>query len=222
MALARYVRAAADPLTHAPFDELAANGNSSRLLTSKQDGSVVTEPLNDWTHNVTDVPSGGLDREREATESERSAIAEALRPSEAREARCALSYQVRSGGGYRLSGKVTADVEQACVVTLDPVTAKVEAPFDVEFRPQVETADNDEDASVLSGPDVDILERGIVPVGRIVFETVSASLDPYPRRPGAEFNWQDPQASEPEKASPFAALSKLKDKTMNGRCGNRA
>lgn len=173
----------------------------------------MTEPLNDWTHNVTDVPSGGLDREREATESERSAIAEALHLLKL--ARLVARYRIKSvsGGGYRLSGKVTADVEQACVVTLDPVTSKVEAPFDVEFRPRVETADNDEDASVLSGPDVDILERGIVPVGRIVFETVSASLDPYPRRPDAEFNWRDPQASEPEKASPFAALSKLRDKT---------
>jgi hypothetical protein len=82
----------------------------------------------------------------------------------------------------------------------------------VRCRPKVETADNDEDASVLAGPDVDVLERGIVPVGRIVFETLSASLDPYPRRPDAEFTWRDPQAGEPEKSNPFAALSKLKDR----------
>lgn len=171
------------------------------------------EPLNDWIHNVTDIPSGGLDREREATEKDRAAIADALHLLKL--ARLVTRYRIKSalGGGYRLSGKVLADVEQACVVTLDPVAAKVEAPFDVEFRPEVKTADNDEDASVLSGPDVDVLERGTIPVGRIVFETVSASLDPYPRRSDAEFNWRDPHASEPEKTSPFAALSKLRDKT---------
>ena len=67
-------------------------------------------------------------------------------------------------------------------------------------------------ASVLVGPDVDILERGVIPVGRIVFETLSASLDPYPRRPGAEFTWQDQHQVEPEETSPFAVLSQLKDK----------
>ena len=36
---------------------------------------------------------------------------------------------------------------------------------------------------------------GIIPVGRIVFETISAGLDPYPRKPGAEFTWAD-KASE--------------------------
>jgi hypothetical protein len=173
----------------------------------------VTEPLNDWTHNVTDIPSGGLDRERQATEAECATVADALQLLKL--ASLVTRYRIKSapGGGYRLSGKVIADVEQACVVTLDPVASKVEAPFDVEFRPRVETADNDEDASVLSGPDIDVLDRGIIPVGRIVFETVSASLDPYPRRPDAEFNWRDPHTNEPEKASPFAALSKLRDKT---------
>jgi hypothetical protein len=173
----------------------------------------VTEPLNDWTHNVTDIPSGGLDREREAMENERAAIAGALHLLQL--PKLVVRYRIKSlsGGSYRLSGKVIADVEQPCVVTLDPVASKGEAPFDVEFRPQVETADNDEDASVLSGPVIDVLERGIIPVGRIVFETVSASLDPYPRRPDAEFNWRDPHAGEPGKTSPFAALSKLRDKT---------
>jgi uncharacterized metal-binding protein YceD (DUF177 family) len=172
----------------------------------------VTEPLTDWTHNVTSIPAGGFDGERRATEAERAAIAKVLELLKLDG--LAAHYRIKSvsGGGYRLWGRLTADVEQACVVTLDPVAAKIDAPFDVEFRPKVETADNDEDASVLAGPDVDVLERGIVPVGRIVFETLSASLDPYPRRPDAEFTWRDPQAGEPEKSNPFAALSKLKDR----------
>lgn len=172
----------------------------------------MTEHLIDWTHNVTDIPAGGLDRERRATEAERAAIAKAL--DLLKLDRLATHYRIKSvaGGGYHLSGKLTADVEQACVVTLDPVAAKIDAPFDVEFRPEVETADNDEDANVLAGPDVEILERGIIPVGRIVVETLSASLDPYPRRPNAEFTWQDQKAQEAEKSSPFAALSKLKNK----------
>ena len=65
---------------------------------------------------------------------------------------------------------------------------------------------------MLDAPEVEKFEHGIIPAGRIIFETLAASLDPYPRREGVEFNWQDPQATEPEKASPFAVLSKLNDK----------
>jgi uncharacterized metal-binding protein YceD (DUF177 family) len=172
----------------------------------------VTEPLSDWTHNVTDIPASGLDREREASESERVAIADDLKLLKLD--RLAARYRIKSlgDGSYRLSGKITAKVEQACIVSLDPVAGEIDAPFEVEFRPEVETPDNDEDASVLAGPDVDILERGVIPVGRIVFETLSASLDPYPRGPEAEFTWQDPRQVEPEETSPFAVLSQLKDK----------
>ncbi|AGK57570.1 hypothetical protein HYPDE_29473 [Hyphomicrobium denitrificans 1NES1] len=173
----------------------------------------MTEQLSDWTHNVADIPEGGLDREREASESERIAIAEDLRLLKLD--RLAARYRIKplADGGYRLSGRVMSAVEQACVVTLDPVADEIDAPFDVEFRQQVDRADNDEEASVLAGSDVDSLERGVIPVGRIVRETLSASLDPYPRRPGAEFTWQDPRGIEPKETSPFAVLSQLKNKT---------
>lgn len=172
----------------------------------------MSEQLGDWTHNVADIPAGGLNREREASESERAAIAEHLKLLKLD--RLAARYRIKplGEGSYRLSGKVTAAVEQACVVTLDPVADEIDAPFDVEFRPRIDRPDDDEEASVLAGPDVDILERGVIPVGRIVFETVSASLDPYPRSQGAEFTWKDPRQIEPEETSPFATLSQLKNK----------
>jgi uncharacterized metal-binding protein YceD (DUF177 family) len=171
----------------------------------------VTDHL-DWIHGVTDIPIGGLDREREATESERQAIAEALGLLTL--GRLTARYRIKAlaDAGYRLSGKVMGEVEQACIVTLDPVTSRIDAPFDVEFRPQLDTVDSDEDASVLAGPDIDVIERGTISVGRIVFETLSGALEPYPRRPDAEFTWQDQHGDEPEKTSPFAALSKLKSK----------
>ncbi|MBN9292084.1 MAG: DUF177 domain-containing protein [Hyphomicrobium denitrificans] len=172
----------------------------------------MSEQLSDWTHNVTDIPAGGLDRERDASESERAAIAEALKLLKLDRLTTRYRIKLQGDGSYRLAGKVIAAVEQACVVTLNPVADDIDAAFDVEFRHEVDDPDDDEEASVLAGPDVDILERGVIPVGRIVFETVSASLDPYPRREGAEFDWQDPHQADPKETSPFAALSQLKDK----------
>ena len=170
----------------------------------------MNEHLRDWVHNVTDIPAGGLDREREASESERAAIAEALKLLKLGRLSARYRIKLQSDGSYRLAGRATAALEQACVVTLEPVADEIDAPFDVEFRHEVANAEDE--ASVLAGPDVDILERGVIPVGRIVFETVSASLDPYPRRQGAEFDWQDPRQSDPKETSAFAALSQLKSK----------
>jgi uncharacterized metal-binding protein YceD (DUF177 family) len=171
----------------------------------------VTDYL-DWGHKVADIPAAGLRREREATESERQAIAGALGLLALNHLSARYRIEAISGGAYRLSGKISGDVDQACVVTLEPVNARIEESFDVEFWPHLEAGDDDEEASVLGAPDVEMFEHGVIPAGRIIFETLAASLDPYPRREGAEFNWQDPKATEPEKISPFAVLSKLKDK----------
>ena len=98
----------------------------------------------------------------------------------------------------------------ACVVSLDPVAAFLDEAFDVEFWSEVASGDGGEDKTILDARDVETLENGSIPVGRVIFETISAALDPYPRKPGAEFSWSDTAPSPPEKVSPFAALSKLK------------
>ena len=47
-----------------------------------------------------------------------------------------------------------------------------------------------------SVPDVEPIEHGTIEVGRVVFETLSAALDPYPRKSGATLEWQDPESAE--------------------------
>ncbi len=169
----------------------------------------MTDQLN-WTERSIDIPAGGLQRTREATPEECLAIAKAL--GILKVASLSASYRINAiaGDGYRLRGTLAAAVEQACVVSLEPVSGKVSAEYEVEFFPKVDLPEDEEEAGILDAAEVELLENGIIPVGRIVYETLSASLDPYPRRPDAEFNWQDPNAAEPAKVSPFAALSKLK------------
>ncbi len=166
----------------------------------------------DWTEKTTDIPAGGLSRDREATSTELEQIAQVLNILKVDNLSSHYRITAIAGGAYRLAGTISAGVEQACIVSMEPVSGKINAAFDVEFWPTVTPVDNDEDASILGGSDVETLEHGLIPVGRIVYETLSASLDPYPRREGAEFNWQDPKAQEAEGTNPFAALSKLKDK----------
>lgn len=168
----------------------------------------------DWTHKTTEIPAGGYDGGRDATADERKTVAAELELVSLSTLKSQYRIKGMAGGGYRLHGTIQAALEQACVVTVEPVASTISAAFDVEFRPEEEREPEDAagDSSVLSGPDVDLLERGVIPVGRIVFETLSGSLDPYPRKPDAEFKWRDAHATDEEKLSPFAALSKLKTK----------
>ncbi|MFN0218192.1 MAG: YceD family protein [Hyphomicrobium sp.] len=169
------------------------------------------QPLS-WSQAIADIPEGGLKRERTASDDECAATAKALGLLEASNLKAEYRIERLAGGGYRLQGRMAADVAQPCIVTLEPVADSLDESFDVEFWPDVRANESGQDARVLEGRDVEPLERGEIPVGRIVFETLSAALDPYPRKGDADFAWQDPQAGEPEKASPFAALARLKTK----------
>ena len=169
--------------------------------------------LANWTHAATDIPGGGLKRERAASEDERASIAKVLGLLSLTGLRASYKIDRLAGGGYRLHGSVESDLAQACVVTLEPVPEHIEESFDTEFWPDVAPIEGEQEVSVLDGRDVERLEHGEIAVGRIVFETLSAALDPYPRREGVEFDWQDKAASAPEKNSPFAALGKLKNKS---------
>lgn len=165
-----------------------------------------------WVHATTDIPAAGLQRERAASADERAAIAKELNLLALD--RLVADYRIMSiaGGGWRLAGSVQADATQACVLSLEPLPAKLDETFDTEFWRDAPLDEGGEDKSVLSGPDVEPLAGDEIPVGRIVFETLSAALDPYPRKEGAAFEWEDAAAKDPAKTSPFAVLSRLKDK----------
>jgi hypothetical protein len=169
-------------------------------------------PLADWAHPVTEIPPLGLSRERAISADALGALANTLGMLSLDDAKISYRIERLAGGAYRLHGGVVANGTQACVVTVEPVPSHVEDTFDVEFWPDLPEPDGGEEKSVLDARDVERLEGGSIPVGRIVFETLSAGLDPYPRKPDAEFSWPGDASQETQNISPFAALSKLKTK----------
>lgn len=173
---------------------------------------MTTHPLPDWSHAVLEIPQSGLSRERTASPDALGQFSEALGLLSLSEVKTSYRIDRLAGGAYRLRGRVTARGEQACIVSLEPVAASLDEPFDVEFWPDLPASEGGEDKTILDARDVEHLENGTVSVGRIIFETISAGLEPYPRKVGAEFSWTDPVGAVPEKVSPFAALAKLKDK----------
>ncbi len=170
-------------------------------------------PLPDWSQAVTDIPAGGYARARAASPEALAQFAKALGMLSLTGLSAKYRIDRLAGGAYRLHGRVEVEGAQACVLSLEPVAVRLDEAFDAEFWPELKDSDGGEDKTILGERDVERLEDGVIPVGRIVFETVSSGLDPYPRKQGAEFEWVDPAASEPAKVSPFAALAKLKDKS---------
>ena len=114
--------------------------------------------------------------------------------------------------GVEVTGRFEAVVEQICGVSLDPFEAEVEG--DVEVRavptgsPHASISDSGDLELDPDAPDEpDVLEGDEIDVAAYVVEHLALELDPFPRKPGAEFDYQ----SDETEISPFAALKKLKD-----------
>lgn len=111
------------------------------------------------------------------------------------------------------AGRLDAQVTQSCVATAEPVAETVDAPFELEFRPQPEAGRPDEEVE-LSEAEMDVVfyEGESIDLGEAVAETLALSLDPYPRAPGAEAALKAAGVTSEEEAGPFGALAGLRDK----------
>jgi uncharacterized metal-binding protein YceD (DUF177 family) len=125
-----------------------------------------------------------------------------------------LSARIRlepeTGGSIRARGMLVAEVEQACIVTLDPVRQWVQAPIDLRLLNEGESPGDDDPDS----PDEIETSGGMVDLGEAVAEQLALALDPYPRAEGAALPAfdppEEPEPEPPAKPNPFAALGKLR------------
>jgi hypothetical protein len=182
-------------------------------MTAKKNVNQTSELV--WDHAPHEVAQSGLSRKRVAAPDELARIARALDLLAC--SSLAADYTITPGslGRYHVSGMLRAEIEQSCVVTLEPVASVVEERFDVTFWPEAEmpapaggALDMDEE------PDPEPMLGGQIGVGRVVFECLAAAVDPFPRQPDAAL---DVAAAPPEGAagraqSPFAVLANVKAK----------
>ncbi|MGD9510671.1 MAG: DUF177 domain-containing protein [Geminicoccaceae bacterium] len=110
-----------------------------------------------------------------------------------------------------VSGHLSADVVQSCVVTLDPVSARVETDFDRLFSRDVP---DEVEGEVEIDPEAEAPEPlvgGMLDLGEILAEELSLALDPYPRSPEADRLLAEQQDDADEtRRSPFATLDSLR------------
>lgn len=180
--------------------------------------STTNEPLLPRWIDVSSIPVDGTRRAVTASPAERAAIAAAFGLLDLR----ALSAEIELFRGRKdavtIEGRVTAEITQACVVTLDPVDQSIDEPFALrlvpnEEAPAVSTTGGEIVVDALGDDPPDAYSGDRLDFGAIVLEHFALAIDPYPRAPGAEL----PGAANdtPEDESPFAALAALKHGGQN-------
>ena len=163
------------------------------------------------------VPAAGVEIRVEPTAQERAALARALGLAEVVSCTGRFRLAARSGGIIAVTGEVVAEVMALCVVTLEPFPLSLREPVEMTFA---EPAEEDEprrrapSVNTLTAADLldaddppDPIENGQIDLGKVTTEFMALALPVYPRAPGAAYV----EDSADAEASPFAALSRLKD-----------
>lgn len=148
----------------------------------------------------------------------RAEIADALGIVGLRKLRFAGDLVPQGKSGWRLSGDLGATVVQSCVVTLDPVSTRIDVAVLRRFVPEDEI-DTPDPGSEMEMPEDDSLEplTEVIDLRAVLTEALALALPPYPRKDGAalgEAVYADDGVTPltDQSAKPFAGLAALKDK----------
>jgi uncharacterized metal-binding protein YceD (DUF177 family) len=166
-----------------------------------------------WSHPVRlhELARGPVRLALEANAAQRAAIARDL----GLESLPSLTAEVTVKpwlDGAEITGRFHAVVEQVCSVSLDnfeqPLDGEIEVRAVPPGSPHAAAPEGHEVELDPDAPDPpDVLASDAVDVAAYVVEHLSLEIDPFPRKPGAEFEFTPPAAEE----SPFSVLKKLKD-----------
>lgn len=168
--------------------------------------------MSDWSHviRLSELDRGAVTAELEPDEGARAAIARRL----GLESLPAFKGKVSAHkwlDGAAITGRFRARVEQVCSVSLDPFEQDVTGEFEVRVvppgSPHAPADSAPEVALDLDAPDPpDVLAGEEIDLAAYLVEHLALEIDPFPRKPGATFDYT-PDAPE---ESPFAVLKRLK------------
>lgn len=124
----------------------------------------------------------------------------------------------RTAEGARVTGRLQAQVVQRCVISGEPLAAKLEAEVAVDFV-QFDSTGGDEVELSADVLDTMGIENERIDLGEAVAQSLLLVLDPYPRAPDpvleaaralllSEEEAAQQEASAKAAASPFAVLGK--------------
>jgi len=149
----------------------------------------------------------------------RSAIADTLDLRSLRKLRLEGVLLPEGKSDWRLEAKLGATAVQSCVVTLEPVTTRIDTDFVRSYRADLPEPVGDE----LEMPEDDTIEPlpATLDLRVVMIEALALALPDYPRAKGVELGQAvfAPPGVPPltdEDARPLAGLAALRDKLAGG------
>ena len=147
------------------------------------------------------VPAAGQALHLEANAEERAALARRFDLLALHRFTADLRLKPGLEGAILVTGRMTAELEQACGITLVPVRQSIAENVAWRLLPEgMEPSDGEDD------PDDIESEQGAADLAEALAQQLSLAIDPYPRAPGAEM----PDLEGGGAHGPFATLLKLK------------
>ncbi len=170
----------------------------------------MTDPEFSRPHRLDQIGAGESDVRITADEGERAALSRrfGLKTIETLDA---VYHLRRDAQGVVARGHLSARLTQACVVTGDPLPAKVEQDFAIRFVPEPTTTGEDEVELTEDECDTVFYSGGTIDLGEAAAETMALDLDPYPRSPRAADVLRAAGVKSEDEAAPVNALAGLKD-----------
>ena len=116
--------------------------------------------------------------------------------------------------GAEIVGRLDGVAEQICGVSLEPFEQPLSAELEIRIVPagSPNAPEPEPPGEVVLDTDLpdppDVLEGEEIDMAAYVLEQLALAVDPFPRKPGATFDYQPPEAD----VSPFSVLKSLKDK----------
>ncbi len=175
-----------------------------------------------FTVEIDRIPAAGGRYDLAATPAQCAEVARRLGVLEVKALAGHFEVKVGAGAIARVSGKIHAELVQACVVSLAPVPATIDEEIEATYiaaerltRKKQKDADEEEMVGLDSEDPPEVAEDGRIDLGELAVTQLALVLDPYPRAPGVAFSpaavgLKASEEGDPEPAGPFAALAKLK------------
>ncbi len=180
----------------------------------------VESPLS-FRVNIRTLPRKGMPVSIVADGDQKAALAATHGLQAVRDFRAMLNVSAWRADGVRVVGTVSADIVQTCVVTLEPLEARVEEALEALFVPETSRLARpalSAEGEILLDPEgqdaPETFSGDSIDVGALTEQYFALGLDPYPRCENAPMSQiaEGPSGSQ-EQESPFAKLLSLKRKS---------
>lgn len=127
----------------------------------------------------------------------------------------------RGSSGWRLEADLGATVVQSCIVTLEPVTTRIDTTVVRDFVPEERLQQPEPESEIeLTEDDMPDPLGDEIDIEAIMFEALSLAMPTYPRKTGVELGevhyTQDGVAPlTDDDVKPFAGLAALREKMQD-------